>query len=295
MLLYKTQNKNMTKKSLSMHSGYLRIFLTLIPGKLKRTKALQCARSKGSFTIESAFVVPLFLFAAVVVLGLFQLLQVQIQVDQGLQYATRTIAASYCDADKDMDPASELIMQARGRLLFQRYLKEHDCREDVIKNGFAGISFAGTDFSGEYVTMQASYRIKLPVSFWGIQNISVSHCVKSRKWIGAVPEDDSGEDGAYVYVTEHGSAYHKSTSCRYLDLSIRSVSVNQIETLRSKDGNIYRKCSCYKKGQSVVYVTDYGIQYHGSLSCSDLKRTVYKVKKEDVGAKHPCAKCYGGN
>lgn len=303
MLLYEThRTKINTHITLSMNIRRSGKIPPDIPCKNQRTKALQCVRPKGSFTVEAAFAVPLFLFAAVVILGLFQMLLVQLQVTKGLQYASRTMAASCCEAaetDDDLSgklrgAASQALSLAGGELLFRTYLKEHGCREDLIVRGLSGISFAGSDLSGEYVVLRVSYRVRAAVSFWGFDSLPVSHCVRSRKWIGATEENGGAEEDGYVYVTERGEAYHKSASCPYLDLSVRSVPADRVGELRSKDGSIYRRCGCCREGQTTVYVTDYGTQYHGSLTCGDLKRTVYKVRKEEAGSKHACAKCYGG-
>ena len=97
MLLFrKTVIKQKIKKSLSKSSDDIKDSFS---GSIMRTKALQCARPKGSFTVEAAFVVPLFLFAMLLFLGLFQMMQVQICVSGGLQYAARTVAAACRDVE----------------------------------------------------------------------------------------------------------------------------------------------------------------------------------------------------
>ncbi len=277
-------------KSLSIFFRKSGKFITYIPCKVQCAKALQYTRRPGSFTLEAALATPLIVFAAVIVLGLFPAMLLQIQVTGGLQYASRMVAVSCRDEEKD---GYNLLYLAEGRVLFQSYLKEHGCRSDIIEGGTAGISMLESDFSGDYVTLRASYRIKLPVSFWNISELPVRQSVKSRKWTGAEPAGASEEE-EYVYVTPFGSAYHSSVSCRYLDLSIRSVPIVQLPSLRNNSGGIYYPCSCWRAGQPFAYVTDYGTRYHGDLGCSDLKRTVSKVKLEEVGERHPCAKCYGG-
>lgn len=274
-------------KSLSIFIGK---FVAHIPKKVQCAKALQYARPAGSFTVEAAFVTPLLVLAAVVVLGLFPMMQVQVQVTGGLQYASRMVAVSCQDEEKD---AGNLLYLAEGSALFRNYLKEHGCRWDMIEGGAAGISLIQSDFSGDYVTLRASYRIKLPVSFWNISDLPVRQCVRSRKWLGAGAGETGAEDG-YVYVTPSGNAYHSSLSCRYLDLSIQNIALEQIPDLRNSSGGIYYPCSCYRPGGKSVYITDYGAKYHSDLGCPSLKRTVYKVKLEDVGEKHPCAKFCGG-
>lgn len=291
MLLHRNDYKK-TKyhKSLSIFFWKSGKFVTCSPGKVQCAKALQYARQSGSFTLEAALVTPLLVFAAALVLGLFPAMLVQIQVTGGLQYASRMMAVSCQDEEEDIH---NLINLAEGRILFQSYLKGHGCRSDIIEGGTAGISMLESDFSGDYVTLRASYRVRLPVSFWNISKLSVRQCVRSRKWTGADSDETSVEEG-YVYVTPTGSAYHSSASCHYLDLSIQNVSIVQIPVLRNKSGGIYYPCSCYLPGMPFTYITDYGTKYHSDLGCSDLKRTVYKVKLEDAGSRHPCTKCYGG-
>lgn len=291
MLLHKNDYKK-TKhhKSLSIFFWKSGRFVTSFPYEVQCAKALQYARQSGSFTLEAALIMPLFVFAAAVVLGLFSVMLVQIQITGGLQYASRMIAVSCQDDEEDIH---NLLYLAEGRILFQSYLKEHGCRSDIIQGGMAGISMLESDFSGDYVTLRASYQVNLPVSFWNIRQLPVRQSVKSKKWTGADPAGASAEDG-YVYVTSTGNAYHSSASCHYLDLSIRSVSIVQIAVLRNRSGGIYYPCSCYRPGMPSVYITDYGTKYHSDLGCSDLKRTVYKVKLEDAGSRHPCMKCYGG-
>ncbi len=291
MLLHKNgYYKLKFKKSLSMNPWISGKFITHIPNKKHYAKALQCVRVSGSFTVEAAFAVPIFLFAVVVFLGLFLMMLVQIQVTGALQYASRVVAASCQDIEEETQDFAYLI---KSRVLFQEYLTEHGCKDAVIEGGMAGISLLGSDFSGEYITLRASYCVNLPVSFWNFRELPVQQCVKSRKWTGM--ETGTGDAGeGYVYVTPSGSAYHSSTSCSYLDLSIRSISVSQIDTLRSRSGSIYYPCSCYRQGAGSVYITDYGTKYHSNLGCSGLKRTIYRIKLEEVGSRHPCAKCYGG-
>ncbi len=248
-------------------------------------KALQCA-CRGSFTVEAALVVPFFLFAAAIVIGLFPLLLVQVQVNNGLQYAARLLAVSYTDAEDEENGWGLLV----GEALFETYLTEHGCYEAVLSGGVAGISFGNSDVSGDTVLLTAEYDVSLPISFWGFQSLPVVQSVQMKKWTGA---DSSGDtsDGSYVYITPSGSAYHLSAECSYLKLSIKSVSVSTLDTLRNKSGGIYYPCSCYSGG-SVAYITDYGTQYHSDLDCSGLKRTIYKVSIENVGDRHACAKCY---
>ncbi|MCD8149183.1 MAG: hypothetical protein LUE92_06410 [Clostridiales bacterium] len=235
--------------------------------------------------MEAAFVLPLFLFAAVIVVGLFPMLKIQTQVNAGLQYAARMMAVSWQNSEDNY----EVLSLAEGEVLFRTYMNEHGYEESVLKNGLASISLLGSDLSGDYVTLSVDYRVQLPISFWKLSSLPVEQCVSMKKWTGAAESDTDGEDG-YVYITPEGTAYHSSAECSYLKLSIRAVPVSTVSSLRNKSGAIYYACSCYEGG-STVYITDYGTQYHSDLSCSGLKRTIYKVSADQVGGRHACSKC----
>lgn len=279
--------KNSTiSKSLSGAFTMLINSVSFIPHNKKYAKALQCVCQRGSFTVEAAFVLPLFLFLAVVMLGLFPMLVLQIQVNNGLQYAARMVAVSYQDEEQTED----ILSLAEGKILFRSYMKEHGCQKDFLERGSGSISLAFSDVSGDYVTMVASYAVKLPISFWNLKSLPVQQCVRMKKWTGA---DQNQEDcgAGYVYITPSGNAYHRTSECSYLKLSIKRVSLMEVRVLRNKDGGIYYPCSCYKEG-GMVYITDYGTEYHGSLDCGGLKRTIYKVTRDQVEGRHACSKCY---
>ncbi len=272
-------------KSLSnlLRTKYKFIFFT-IPLYF-HAKALQYARRKASFTVEAAFVLPLFLFAALVVLGIFPVLLLQIQVNNGLQYAARIVAVSCQEAEEE----NSIFSLAEGQLLFRKYMEEYGCEESVLDRGVSSISLIHSDFSGDYVCLVASYDAKLPISFWGIDALPVEQCVRMKKWTGA-EDTGSDEEGEYVYITPTGSAYHSTSECSYLKLSTRSVPQISVGSLRNKDGSIYYPCSCYQEEQ-YVYITDYGTDYHGDLKCSGLKRTIYKVSQDSIEGRHACSKC----
>ena len=262
---------------------------THLPGcRAKCTKA----RPGASFTVEAAFVLPLFLFAILVMLGIFTSLQVQSCMSQALQYSARKTAVSYMDAE-DLQKGIPLT---GARLIAIRYFQKNGGWSDVIAGGMAGISFRGSDLSGEYVHLCASYQVKLPISFWRIRSLPVTQCVSARKWIGETDGSGTGADAddGYVYVTEYGTAYHKDLSCPYLDLSIRAVSAAGVSKNRNLDGGKYYACDCCNGNESTVYVTDYGTEYHSKLSCSHLVRSIHRVEEGNAGGLHACPKCAGG-
>lgn len=297
------KTKKQNKKTLSMFPLNFEEQLSDIPEKINNAKALNyvCPSCQGSFTVEAAMTVPIFLFAVLLALGIFWVLSIEIGVYGGMQYAARTLAASAENTTEEersdshsgsVDEEDSFLTLAKGRVLFQKYIREQSKQTDILNRGLGNVSFVQSDFSGEYITLRASYQIKLPIAAFGFGKLPVRQCVRTRKWIGNTYGDGEAEEG-WCFITPSGRAYHASSGCPYLDLSVRSVSLSEIEALRNKSGGIYYPCSCFKRGQTAVYITDYGSEYHSSLSCRGLKRTVTKVRKSQVGGRHPCSKCYG--
>ncbi len=278
-------------RSLKRHSIY------------NRTKALSCPLAQGSLTAEAAFVLPLFLFTILIFMGFFSLLETEARVTQALHYAGRKMAV-YCMAAEENgseDGGEQKLSQlgagaalAAAKLLTVRYLKESGADTGGILGGSAGIILAGSDVSGDYIDLEARYLAKLPISFLGFSKLPVTVRVQCRKWIGDTRDRSGSGQEEMVYITKWGEAYHRSLSCRYLDLSIRSVPVRLVGLLRSKDGSRYYPCGCYYRAGGdckSVYITDYGVQYHADLSCGSLVRHIYQVRLSDVEGMHACAGC----
>ena len=88
-------------------------------------------------------------------------------------------------------------------------------------------------------------------------------------------------------VTDNQAVYHMTRRCSYLTLQI------QASTLEQAKHNGYDMCAfCGKDVQGrQVYVTNEGDRYHSSLTCSGLKRTVYRKKKSEVTGLAACSRC----
>lgn len=133
--------------------------------------------------------------------------------------------------------------------------------------------------------------LKFQLAFFEVKGVGICQKSKSHKWIG---DRTDGKQSDYVYVTKHGTVYHRSRKCHYLDLSIKSTDYAQISSMRNKNEHKYSACSgCVAKNHVAgkVYVTDYGTCYHSDLACSGLKRTIYLILLEETGGKRACGKC----
>lgn len=244
------------------------------------------------YLVEAAVAIPVFVCFMVSVLFFFCIMQLQLEIQASLNYTGRRISEYAVLEAEHPDQVDEKTELAAAKVIFRRHLKGQNIRAEYIKSGLSGIRLLGSELEGSYVRLKASYRIKLPVGLLGNYEFAVRQQVKARKWTGdSLLEEDSGE---WVYITPTGSAYHRTSQCPYLDLSIRSAVLEEVEQLRNHSGARYQACrECPKSTSRVVYITDYGEVYHCSITCSGLKRSVQKVRVSETGARHACQKCGG--
>lgn len=236
---------------------------------------------EGSLTVETALVLPWFLFAMVTVLFLFRGLQIQYIVGEALDKAVAQTALI-----KEITPkeAENQIKQ-----LFYKELEESQCPISMINLEMAGFSWDDSVVDERYLDMKINYQIKLPGWVLRDRLWKISKSSRCRRWKG-IPGNGENEDYTeWVYVTPEGSVYHKSRECTHLKLSIHAVTIEEAEKYRACE-----HCAKGEKGAFMVYITKEGECYHTKLNCSGLKRTIYMMRLEQVQGRSPCSRC-GGN
>lgn len=244
------------------------------------------------YIVEAAVTIPVFVCFAVCLLFFFCAMQLQTDLQVALNHTGVNLAALAMMENRDSQKVNPTTELAAAELIFRKQLKKCGAQTEYIRSGVTGISLLGSEFEGDSIHLKAVYRLKMPTILFGNHVFTVRQQTKARKWIG--DEAVRTETGEWVYITPTGKAYHISCGCPYLDLSIRSAKLKQVDRLRNKSGGKYAPCSmCSAQPGAAVYITDYGDVYHGSITCSGLKRSVRKVKKSEVGNRHICKKCGG--
>lgn len=239
---------------------------------------------KASYTVEAAFILPLSLMMVVFCLYFFRVLYVQ----WGIDYTINKVARQHSAVITDQGGDDGLLVLGESYALIGA---DERVRKEIV-GGLIGLNFTESEFDRNYIDITCRYKLKNPITMFGIKNIDMVSTTSARKWIGFDPhEDDSG--GEYVYVTKYGSAYHKSLACPYLKPSVRAVSADAVKDERSVSGGKYSSCPICKgkKNSGSVYITDYGDVYHSSLTCSGLKRSIKRIKLGDASDYHACGKC----
>ena len=173
----------------------------------------------------------------------------------------------------------------------------YDSRKITDQDFHLGYStFSGKE---DEIDLVAAYRIssQMPVFSFGKPQIIQRGFV--RAWSGRdfrkeLQKEGNKESKEKVFVTAHGTVYHKSLKCTHLRLSVEQTTVTQAEARRNRYGAKYYACSCCKSGVgAAVYITDTGNRYHARLSCSGLKRTIREIPLSEAGKRKACSKCGG--
>lgn len=250
---------------------------------LSPPKALPHALLPGSLTVEAALALPIFLFAAIMVLYLFRVLQVQYIVGNCLDKATAEVSL--------MGGVSDNEAKNLTKAYFYKELAVQGCPMSRIEFGAAGFSWKGTKADASYIDAAVSYSIRFPLRFFGKKRITLADGCRMHRWVGDLGGGEGkGKKEEWVYVTPTQHVYHVSRGCTHLKLSIQAVPKS------SPAWRAYKPCGHCMEGEKMgaaVYITSEGSHYHKQISCSGLKRTIYMVKKEDAGDKRPCSRCGG--
>lgn len=253
-------------------------------------EASLCIFQKASLSVEAAVVIPLVCAFYVTILFLFHVLSIQVRVEEALYYAGRKVAV------ESTVVTDEVLQFASAQAILAWELGEDKRIERYVEGGALGVTLLGSKFQEDRVELVATYRVKFPLSFMGIEDIGLWNRGSFQKWVGDLPKEEAGE--VVVYITPNGSVYHRLESCRALTIRVKQAFFWTMESIRGENGQKYYACSrCVEKisKEDLVYYTDYGERYHQRINCSYIKRTYEKKKLSEVTDKRPCSLCCGGN
>ena len=261
---------------------------------------------KGSITVETAAVLPLFLLCFLSLSVFFQTLHIQSRADLSLMQSAREMAVLQYGAetggtDRQEVTAAVGTVYAQGKLLLTcspTYQKQ----KGIVPAGM-GMPVSRKQSGREestteqaLIALQTRFQVKPIFSLTRGQLIQGRAAGAARPWIGGTGV--SGEErlsGDMVYRTEYGTVYHTDPDCTYLQPSVSVCPARELGSRRNADGEIYRGCELCGAAQSVggnVFITGTGNRYHTDLGCSALKRMIYSVPKEEAEGAF-CSKCAG--
>lgn len=251
---------------------------------------------RAVMTVEASLVLPIFLMLFMNLLSLIEVYRIHSNVAASLWEEGREAAKSMYWKEAGEIQSSDFLTSLSVQRRITKNLEVFPVWEKTVAGKEAGFLVRSETGENGMIRIDCSYRIRpLFASITPVTRTLENHYY-GHGWIGYV-HDGSAEEGeeVYVYITETGTVYHRNRGCSYLNPSIRSVGGTELESLRNKGGAIYYACPlCDDSGAGGnYYITDYGTNYHTSVSCSGLKRTIYEVKLSEVGDRGACSKCGG--
>ena len=242
--------------------------------------------SKGSLTLEAAMVIPIFFFAILCFVFLFEMMAIRVSVKNGLYSVGKEVA--------EQAYTSTMISTPAIRQHIVEYVGEERLKRSMVIGGAEGIdcSNSSSNWKTGIMDLSVRYTLQIPIFMFRIPMIDCEERLRVKGWTGYDLQTDGGTDDL-VYVTDWGEVYHADMSCTYLDVDVRGIIANTIHDARNDSGGKYYKCeSCGKKEHcGILYVTNHGNRYHTSLNCKKIKRNVYAVSVQDVLGMGGCSKC----
>lgn len=264
----------------------------------------------ASLTLEAALVLPLFLFAAVLLMLPMKILSTDRKIQAGLEAAGEDLsrlaylqnALERGDVEA-LKGAGEMVEGARGLIGAAALIYVQNRIGDYIDTEqVRGFHLWGSNMDEEEnrIALVAEYEIVLPFPTFGLGSIKRTAKSVRRRWIGKSREDDAADqteeeiDNRIVYVGRNGKRYHLSRSCHYLANTLTAVSVESAKERKNSKGERYHACSsCGSavKAGDTVYIMPSGTSYHADRGCRSIMAYVRAVRFSEVKHLGACSYC----
>ncbi|MBQ9549899.1 MAG: hypothetical protein IJU87_03715 [Lachnospiraceae bacterium] len=260
---------------------------------------------KGSLTIETALVLPLFIFAVLSLIMIGEAVRFSgnmsaALLENGRKLSTYAYAVNKAGMDGSL-PGGKAVSLTVGRGMVVNDLKKENPGKLPVESDLGGLSFIHSSVLGadQMIDLNAVWRMKVFFPLPGVKGFRVIDRARIRAFTGydnTRREDRSGEeDEEMVFITEKGTVYHRDRNCSHLNLNIRHTTKASVGKERNNAGGKYYPCEyCGGGSGENLYITDDGDRYHTKISCPGLKRTVKTVPISETGGRPPCADCGGG-
>ena len=263
---------------------------------------------KGSITVETALVLPIFLFAVLTYLYIAEAIRFSGNTEEALHQSARQLATySYAYEHALAGTEAGNLLSSKGlsltvgRSMVMKHLGSDYADESPVEGGSGGISFLRSAVldGDEIIDLMASYKIDTPFDIFGIRNFRVINRARIRAFTGydntRRKDSDSEEDEETVFITDHGSVYHRNINCSHLKITVRETTEADVSNERNENGGKYYACEFCgnRKSSGRLYITGEGDRYHTTLSCPALKRGIQAVPLSAVGDRRACKTCGG--
>lgn len=262
----------------------------------------------ASLTVEASFAFPVFFFAVFYLLQMFTILRGELNIaTAGISSAREVAAFSYAGerlTDGDDGIASKLlqvfnhdvIKDASVTSLLMLRCDRNLLGQAGIGEGYGGFWADAEEENGK-TKVEIAYRVKVANPWISDRSNYYRLRLVYKKWSGDGKRKHVETQEEVVYMTEHGTVYHRDRSCSHINVAVSAVLADEVEQKKNASGKAYGACSFCSPvlmPGGTVYVTEHGTKYHGSSSCSAIKRNVTEYAQEEVKDKYrECSKCGG--
>ena len=147
--------------------------------KKKEESSLQ--QKKASLTVESAFILPLFFLAIVVITGMLDLYRISTLIQTAMCEGAKELGMyAYCGPEDQNSPVGVVqdgICVAYGTRKIKACLQSE--RLSGIQGGVNGITLLGSGYTNDIVSLKASFSYKIPSGLFQLfpVRISVKSCL----------------------------------------------------------------------------------------------------------------------
>ena len=260
----------------------------------------------ASITIEASLILPLYLFFFVNLLSIFDIVKLQCDMEAALHQTGRQLMMTEAttrsfikadDGDSKAGVAAGAVNAALAGKMVKDYLGEEYLEHSPIRGGASGLKLGETTLysNGDILDIVAVCKVHPLFGIASFKDFPIEGRFYGHAFTGYSPDEgsDSTDEGEeLVYITESGTAYHKSLDCSHLKLSVKQVSKKEVSSKRNTDGAKYYPCEyCGKNGGNTVYITNYGNRYHTKRNCGGIKRTIRTVRISEAIGRTPCSEC----
>ncbi len=289
------------------HFKEIKIIRCMRKDLLLRAKTGKRLSPAASVTVEASIVLPIFIFFFVNVIGAFDILKLQCDMEAALHQTGMQIAETSAYTRMADEKTTKAILgdTARGvassvyaSQKVKSYLGDDYLEKNPIVGGGGGISFkeSALNSDGDIIDIIASYKVHPMFGIAGFTDFGMESRFYGHGMTGYDPDSSKGADKEeseeLVYITESGSVYHRSLSCTHLKIKVTSVPKSSVSSKRNKDRKKYYPCEhCGSRGSTNVYITSYGDKYHSDPNCSGLKRSIRTVPISEAAGRRPCSEC----
>ncbi len=250
--------------------------------------------------LEASLVIPLVVFALTVFITLIISLGVQMRVRHVMHESLREVSALPYSLGKKKEEVNFGTMKtaafAAVSSSFYKIISSENIRSSYIEGGVSGITLdpSGMFVKGADMKVKIRYRIKQPLSVFGLGRISVTQDCDTYAWLGDSFMKNSLTQEKMVYITPHGTVYHEDRHCTYIAPKVFDTALSDVSSKRNASGAKYYECEgCTAKAllkPSVVYITEYGDRYHTDPDCVKIKHEIIEIPISQVGDRRKCSK-----